>query len=114
MNEQNLDLAARHCDVCTPGTPALADVSVRELLAHVPEWAVDGVAIARTFTFRNYQQTMAFVNAVAWMAQAQDHHPVIEFGYKTCRVRYWTHAANGLTENDFICAARIDRLFSSA
>lgn len=110
MNDQNLELAARHCEVCAPGTPALAEVSLRELLAQVPAWTLEDHALVRTFTFRNYPPTLAFVNAVAWIAQVEDHHPDITFGYKTCRIRYWTHAASGLTENDFICAAKIDRL----
>jgi 4a-hydroxytetrahydrobiopterin dehydratase len=66
--------------------------------------------ISRTFVFGNYYQTMAFVNALAWIAHAEDHHPDIEVGYSRCHVRYSTHAIGGLSENDFICAARLDAL----
>jgi 4a-hydroxytetrahydrobiopterin dehydratase len=72
----------------------------------------DGKAIEAPFAFDNYWQTTAFVNAVAWIAHTQDHHPDISFGYKTASVRYWTHAVDGLSENDFICAAKIDALLN--
>lgn len=69
--------------------------------------------IERTFTFKNYYHTLAFVNAVAWIAHQEDHHPELSFGYKQCRVRYTTHAVGGLSENDFICAAKVDRLLTA-
>lgn len=74
------------------------------------KWHRDGKAIEATFEFDNYWQTTAFVNAVVWIAHSTDHHPDISFGYKTCTVSYWTHAVDGLSENDFICAAKIDAL----
>lgn len=83
---------------------------VNDMLARVDGWAVEGDGITKTFTFKNYYQTMAFVNAVAWIAHTEDHHPGMEVGYKTCRVRYSTHAIGGISENDFICAAKIDAL----
>lgn len=75
-------------------------------------WSVsdDGQAIQGEFTFKNYYHTTAFVNAVAWVAHCQDHHPDITFGYKNCTIVYSTHAIGGLSENDFICAARVDAL----
>jgi 4a-hydroxytetrahydrobiopterin dehydratase len=80
------------------------------LLRSAPGWASDEASIARTFTFKNHYETMAFVNAVAYISHREDHHPALEVGYKTCVVRYTTHAAGGLTENDFICAAKVDAL----
>jgi 4a-hydroxytetrahydrobiopterin dehydratase len=76
------------------------------------EWALieDGKAINRIYEFRNFHETMAFVNALAWIAHREDHHPDLEVGYKRCRVRYSTHAIGGLSQNDFICAAKIDAL----
>lgn len=76
------------------------------------DWSIDdsGEAISRTVRFSNYYQTMAFVNALAWIAHAEDHHPDLEVGYNRCLVRYSTHAVGGLSENDFICAAKIDAL----
>ncbi|MEO6564242.1 MAG: 4a-hydroxytetrahydrobiopterin dehydratase, partial [Nitrosospira sp.] len=66
--------------------------------------------IRKVYNFNNYYQTMAFVNAVAWVSHREDHHPDITVGYNKCRVEYTTHAVNGLSENDFICAAKIDTL----
>jgi 4a-hydroxytetrahydrobiopterin dehydratase len=76
--------------------------------------AVDNHSISRTFRFKNYYQTLAFVNALAWIAHGEDHHPDLEVGYNRCLVRYSTHTVGGLSENDFICAARIDALLPEA
>lgn len=70
----------------------------------------DGRRISRGFGFDDFYQTMAFVNALAWVAHAQDHHPDLDVGYNRCEVHFSTHSAGGLSENDFICAARIDAL----
>jgi len=106
------DLKDRHCKPCEGGVCPIPEPEARLTLDQVPGWALDagGREIVRTFTFKNYYQTVAFVNAVAWVAHSEDHHPDIEFGYKTCKVRYTTHAIGGLSENDFICAARINAL----
>ena len=71
----------------------------------------DGGMIAKTFRFKNYFETMAFVNAAAWVSHREDHHPDLRVGYSDCRVSYVTHAIGGLSENDFICAAKLDALF---
>ena len=78
-----------------------------------PSWQLDTEQqnISHTYKFKNYYQTMAFVNAIAWVSHREDHHPDITVGYNNCRVEYTTHAINGLSENDFICAAKIDKLF---
>ena len=107
-----VNLSSRHCKSCEGGTPTLPQNEIREFLERLPGWASDGRAIARTFTFKNHYETMAFVNAVAFVSHREDHHPVMEVGYKTCAVRYTTHAAGGLTENDFICAAKVDALLA--
>ena len=107
------DLSNRHCKPCEGGVSPLAADQASTLLADLhSDWSIDasGREISRTYTFKNYYQTMAFVNALAWIAHAEDHHPDIEVGYKTCHVRYSTHAIGGLSENDFICAAKIDAL----
>jgi 4a-hydroxytetrahydrobiopterin dehydratase len=83
---------------------------INQTLPSVKDWKFDNGEIVRTYTFKNYYQTMAFVNALAYIAHAEDHHPDIEVGYKTCKVRYSTHAIGGISENDFICAAKIDAL----
>jgi len=107
------DLSRRHCQPIAGGTPPLAAARVQALLQALhADWASDdsGGNISRTFRFENYYQTMAFVNALAWIAHAEDHHPDIEVGYNRCIVRYSTHSVGGLSENDFICAAKIDAL----
>jgi 4a-hydroxytetrahydrobiopterin dehydratase len=83
-------------------------------LNQTPGWSLDGqnASIHRTFSFKNYYQTVAFVNAAAWIAHQQDHHPDISFGYRDCEIRYATHSVGGLSENDFICAAHINQLFN--
>jgi 4a-hydroxytetrahydrobiopterin dehydratase len=105
------DLASKRCRPCEGGSPLEAD-RVRELLAEVRGWSLadGGGAILRTFEFGNYYETMAFVNAVAWISHREDHHPDLEVGYKRCKVRYSTHAVGGLSENDFICAAKVSGL----
>ncbi|WP_420493160.1 4a-hydroxytetrahydrobiopterin dehydratase [Sedimenticola hydrogenitrophicus] len=112
--ERSGPLQERHCSVCNPQTPPLSEAQCRELLARLsPEWQLLGStqAIAREFRFKNFYQTIAFVNAVAWIANGEDHHPDLEVGYNRCKVSYSTHAIKNLSENDFICAAKIDALF---
>jgi 4a-hydroxytetrahydrobiopterin dehydratase len=109
------DLASRHCQPCAGDTPPLSADAARELLKQVQGWELNEAAteISRTFRFKNYYQTMAFVNALAWVAHQEDHHPDLEVGYNRCRVRYSTHSVGGLSDNDFICAAKIDALVRS-
>ena len=97
---------------CTHGAPALDPATIGARLRDVPEWqAIDGT-IARAFTFANYRATIDFVNAVASMAEAQNHHPEMTVGYRRCTVTYTTHSAGGaLSDNDFICAARADAIY---
>jgi 4a-hydroxytetrahydrobiopterin dehydratase len=85
------------------------DIAIR--LATLEGWTRAGNAIEKTYRFANYHETMAFVNASAWISHRTDHHPDLEVGYNRCVVRYSTHSAGGLTEKDFACAARIDALF---
>jgi 4a-hydroxytetrahydrobiopterin dehydratase len=110
MAENVCDLTQRHCKPCEGGTPPLGDEAVRRYLADLPGWEGADGAIVRRFEFKNYYQTMAFVNAVAWVAHTEDHHPDLEVSYRFCRVRYTTHAVGGLSENDFICAAKVSAL----
>jgi 4a-hydroxytetrahydrobiopterin dehydratase len=108
MNE----LARKKCKPCEGGVAPLTPEQVRPMLKGLAGWALqpDGM-IAKTYEFRNYFETMAFVNAAAWVSHREDHHPDMEVGYNRCRVAYVTHAINGLSENDFICAAKLDALF---
>lgn len=107
------ELLASHCRHLTD---AASDAEVREALALLPAWQLEGGRLVRTFGFRNYHQTLAFVNAIAVMIHAEDHHPELVVGYNRCTVRYDTHSVNagkgGLSANDFICAAKIDQIFA--
>jgi len=92
--------------------PLDADAANQLLVALHSDWliSVDGAWIRREFEFTNFHRTMSFVNAVAWIANTEGHHPDLEVSYSMCVVNYTTHAIKGLSENDFICAAKIDRL----
>jgi 4a-hydroxytetrahydrobiopterin dehydratase len=105
-------LAGKKCEACQPGMPAVDDARAAEYLKALPGWERRGSEIVKQFNFKNYYETMSFVNAVAWIANTQDHHPDLEVGYNKCRVRYSTHAVKGLSPNDFICAAKIEQLFA--
>jgi 4a-hydroxytetrahydrobiopterin dehydratase len=104
------ELAMRACAPLAPGTPPLAGHDLDHLLGHAEGWEVEDGCLTRTFEFSDHYQTIAFVNAVAWISHREDHHPELAVGYKTCAVRYSTHSIGGLSENDFICAAKVDRL----
>jgi 4a-hydroxytetrahydrobiopterin dehydratase len=106
------ELTAKHCKPCEGGMPPLSAEETRDLLGKLDGWELtqESSEISRTFRFKNFYQTMAFVNALAWIAHQEDHHPDLEVGYSRCTVRYSTHAIGGLSENDFICAAKIDTL----
>jgi len=88
---------------------ALSPPEIRRLLT--PGWLQHDQIISKTYSFENYYQTIAFVNAAAWMTHREDHHPDLTVSYNSCRVTYTTHAINGLSANDFICAAKVDALF---
>jgi 4a-hydroxytetrahydrobiopterin dehydratase len=107
MNE----LARKKCKPCEGGVAPLSPEQVKPLLKGLPGWSLADGAIAKTYEFRNYFETMAFVNAAAWVSHREDHHPDMLVGYNKCRVSYVTHAIGGLSENDFICAAKLDALF---
>lgn len=106
------ELARKRCVPCEGGIPAIAPDEARRMLEQLEGWSLDagGTAIHRDIKFGNFHETMAFVNAVAWMAHQEDHHPDLEVGWGHCLVRYTTHAIHGLSENDFICAAKVDAL----
>ena len=99
---------------CVHGAPALDAAALPPLLGQVPAWhVVDGTRLERRFAFRNFHETMEFINAMAWIVHREDHHPDILAGYNACRLQFTTHSAgNALSHNDFICAARIDALFA--
>jgi len=95
-----------------PGTPAMLVTEIARYLAELPGWALESDArkIAKTYEFKDFHETMEFVNALAWVIHREDHHPDLEVSYKRCRVVFWTHTVGGVSENDLICAAKIDQL----
>jgi 4a-hydroxytetrahydrobiopterin dehydratase len=105
------DLAARKCKPCEGGVAPYSAAEAGELLARLKGWIIEDGKLAKVYPFTNYYQTMAFVNALAWISHREDHHPDLLVGYNKCRVEYTTHAIGGLSENDFICAAKCDALF---
>lgn len=111
-----IDLKAKRCEPCEGGVDPLGPEKVRELLEQLQGWSVDksGKQISRDYRFGDFYQTMAFVNALAFMAHVENHHPDLEVGYDHCLVRYTTHAIDGLSENDFICAAKADAIVAQA
>ncbi len=105
-------LAKLQCKPCTAATPPLSQDRINILLKQVDGWVQVGDIISKTFDFNNYHQAMSFVNAVAWVSNQEDHHPELTISYNKCKVEYTTHAINGLSENDFICAAKVDALLT--
>lgn len=111
------DLTNKKCVPCEGGVDPCTAEQVKAFMKDLSaDWQVNAEhkQIYREFTFKNYYHTMAFVNAVAWMAHQEDHHPDMEVGYNYCTVKYWTHAIDGLSENDFICAAKVDALLKAS
>lgn len=107
------ELASQRCKPCEGGVSPLSEKQARKLLEALhADWALsdDGLAIHRTFRFPAYSRSLGFANAVAWIAITEGHHPDLELSYGACSVRYTTHAIDGLSDNDFICAAKIDRI----
>ncbi len=106
-------LTRQHCLTPEQGLTLLQPAEIAGLMKKLqPGWSHDPESsrIRRCFKFTNYYETMAFVNALAWIAHREDHHPDLQTGYNRCVVSYTTHAVGGLSVNDFICAARIDEL----
>ncbi len=106
------ELSRKKCKPCEGGTPPLGEAEIKMLLAEITGWEIMEGALVKIFRFKNYYETMAFVNATAWISHREDHHPDLQVGYSRCRVSYLTHAIGGLSENDFICAAKLDALFA--
>ena len=100
----------RSCRPLPAGTPPLAQAQIDAALARLPGWEHRDGAIGKTFSFASYADTIAFVNAVAAIAQREDHHPDMLVGYDQCRVAYRTHSVGGISENDFVCATMIEAL----
>ena len=111
MSKSNL--SSKHCVACEGIGQPLSLVQIEQLITQLaPGWTCNAShhEIKKSFSFHDFYETMAFVNALAWIANTENHHPDLEVGYNYCHVRYSTHALKGLSHNDFICAAKIDQL----
>jgi 4a-hydroxytetrahydrobiopterin dehydratase len=106
------DLAEKKCVPCEGGVTTLSPEKVRELCSKLDGWVLDNEnkAIIKQYSFKNFYKTMSFVNAIAWIANQENHHPDMKVGFGYCDITLQTHAISGLSENDFILAAKIDNL----
>jgi 4a-hydroxytetrahydrobiopterin dehydratase len=113
MNSPVCELSDKRCKPCEGGIDPHSPTQSKEMLKQLhAAWTLsaDGKSIRREYKFKNFYRTMSFVNAVAHIANTEDHHPDLEVGYGNCSITYTTHAIKGLSDNDFICAAKIDLL----
>ena len=111
------ELSDKHCVPCEGGVkPFTHAESAQHLKKLAAGWelSADGKWLSRDFKFKGFHKTMGFVNAVAWVANTESHHPDLEVGYSHCLIKLQTHAIDGLSENDFICAAKFDQLMPNA
>jgi 4a-hydroxytetrahydrobiopterin dehydratase len=113
MSMTAAELTRKHCATCEGGVPRLSPAAVRDQLAALPEWKLtpDGQRIRREWRAKDFATALDFINRVGQIAEQEDHHPDLHLvGYRNVAIEIWTHAVNGLTENDFILAAKIDTL----
>jgi 4a-hydroxytetrahydrobiopterin dehydratase len=106
------DLTDKHCVPCEGGVDPIDRTEAEALLVDLPDWVLseDGKMITRRFEFKGFYRTVAFINAMAWIVNQENHHPDFSAGYNYCEVGFTTHAIDGLSENDFICAAKVSAL----
>ena len=114
MENQETPLINQHCQEIQKGSKPLIIPRVESHLAQMQGWVapLNYFYIEKTYTFKNYHQTIAFVNAITWIAHKEDHHPEIKFGYNQCTVNLSTHSIKGISQNDVIMAAKIDQLLN--
>ena len=112
-NMEEQELTQRRCEACEGGIAPLDEASVTDWLRRVSGWSrsASTPGIERKFGFSTYPAVILFANAVAWVAERENHHPILELHYGHCIVRYYTHAIGGLSVNDFICAAKVNALY---
>lgn len=105
-------LTEKHCLPCEGGVDPLTPEEIAKYMLELKQWQVlpDHKTIYKSFRFGNYYETMAFVNAIAWLSHMENHHPDLKVGYNQCDVSYTTHAIDGLSTNDFVCAAKVDAI----
>lgn len=109
---ESCDLTSRSCEPCEGGVDALDRETALNMLKSLPGWELsdDDKMISRRFEFKGFYKTMSFINAMAWVVNKENHHPDFSAGYNYCEIGFTTHAIDGLSDNDFICAAKISAL----
>ena len=109
-----MSLKDEHCVPCKEGSPVTPAAQAADWLKELPGWEMDptGKEISRLYSFDSYWAGLGFVNAVAWIAQSEKHHPDLVLLYKKVKVSFTTHAVHGLSGNDFICAAKVNALMN--
>lgn len=106
-----IDLAHKRCVACEGGTPPLVDSEIKKFLVNLePDWTIEQGKLTRKFKFRDFKEAMVFVNSVAEIAEKEWHHPDISIYFNNVGITLYTHSIKGLSENDFILAAKIDTL----
>lgn len=105
-----MDLSQKKCKPCEGGIPKLSHGEADELLASLEGWTRQGDKLHKTFKFKTFMNAIAFVNQMADVAESEGHHPNFTVNFREVEVSIWTHAINGLSENDFILAAKIDQI----
>lgn len=106
-----MNLSAKHCEPCEGGVPPLSPAAQSDLARQIPGWnVVGGHHLKKVYTFPDFRTALAFVNRVGEVAEAEGHHPDLYLAWGRVEVKIWTHKIDGLTENDFILAAKIDEL----
>ena len=106
------ELTQKHCVPCEGGTPKLEGEALRRYAGALPDWSVEGDRLKRSFRFRAFVDAIDFVNRVAELSEREGHHPDFSVHYSRVDFEIWTHAIGGLSENDFVLAAKIDALMS--
>lgn len=104
------ELSQKTCKPCEGGVEAMSEASITTMLDSIEGWVYEGGKLTLTNKFKNHYQAMAYVNAIAWVSHLENHHPYITVGYNDVKVEYWTHEIDGISENDFICAAKVNDL----
>ncbi|MDB6177775.1 4a-hydroxytetrahydrobiopterin dehydratase [Paracoccus sp. Z330] len=106
------DLASKECEPCKGGVAPMIPADIKTMMGQLDGWALSGdkTSLHRRFEFKGFLKAVEMANLAAWLGNKQGHHPDIAFGWGYCEVTFTTHEAGGLTENDFICAARLDAL----
>lgn len=105
-----MELSEQICVPCHAGAPPMPRGKTEELIKQVPEWSLEDNKIVRSFEFKDFREAIDFVNRVADIAEAEDHHPDIYISFNKVRLEVWTHNIGGLSQNDFILAAKTDKL----